>query len=34
LNITDDEVRQLMLERNPEEARKIPASKAFGTYKE
>jgi hypothetical protein len=34
LNITDDEVRQRMLERNPEEAKKVPASTVFGTFKE
>lgn len=33
LNITDDEVRQRMFERNPEEAKKVPTTTAFGTFK-
>ncbi|KIM98802.1 hypothetical protein OIDMADRAFT_146505 [Oidiodendron maius Zn] len=33
LNITDDEVRQGMFERNPEEAKKVPTTTAFGTFK-
>jgi hypothetical protein len=34
LTITDDDIRQRMHERNPEEAKKVPATQVFGTFRE
>jgi hypothetical protein len=34
LTITENDVRQRMHDRNPEEAKKIPVSQTFGTFSE